>query len=61
MSTIALKGRTFTESKNKVSVGKKIAEYVKATYVEFMPEIVCGILAMSGNTNSFRMYQMLKK
>lgn len=61
MSTIALKGRTFTESKNKVSVGKKIAGYVKTAYAEFMPEMVCGMLAMSGNTNSFRMYRMLKK
>lgn len=61
MSTIALKGRSFTETKNKVSVRERIAEYFKTVYAEYAPEIVCGMLAVTGSRNVFQVYQMMKE
>ncbi|MDE7334601.1 MAG: hypothetical protein K2O16_20705 [Lachnospiraceae bacterium] len=61
MSTIALKGKAYTEGRNRVSLKERIAEYFRTTMEEYGAEIACGMLAMSGNTNAALVYQMLKK
>ncbi|MDE7186389.1 MAG: hypothetical protein K2O13_02625 [Lachnospiraceae bacterium] len=61
MTTVALKGKTFTESKKSVSLRERIAEYFRAYFEEYGADIACGLLAMSGNTNASRVYQMLRK
>ena len=59
MTTVALKGRTYTEKK-RVSLKERIAESVRAYFEVFGAEIACGLLALSGNTNA-AVYQMLRK
>ncbi len=61
MTTVALKGRTYTESKKRVSLKERIAESVRAYFEEFGAEIACGLLALSGSTNAACVYQMLRK
>ena len=61
MTTVALKGKTFTESKKSVSLRERIAEYFRAYFEEYGADIAYGLLAMSGNTNASRVYQMLRK
>jgi hypothetical protein len=60
MTTVALKGRTYTEKK-RVSLKERIAESVRAYFEEFGAEIACGMLSLSGNTNAACVYQMLRK
>lgn len=57
MTTAALKERTFTERKRNVSLSERIAVY----FDEYSAEIACGLLAISGNTDAGRVYQMLRK
>lgn len=61
MTTVALKGRTYTENMKRVSLKERIAESVRAYFEEFGAEIACGMLALSGNTNAAHVYQMLRK
>lgn len=61
MTTVALKGRTFTENKRSVSLKERIAAYFRTYFEEYGAEVACGLLAMSGNTNAARVYQMLRK
>ncbi len=58
MSTIALKGKNYAGNYKKHGIFKEI---VKA-YREYQAEIVCGLLAQSGNvTEAAKLYQMMKK
>lgn len=61
MTTVALKGRTYTEGMKRVSLKEKIAGNIRAYFEEFGAEIACGMLALSGNTNAVYAYQMLRK
>lgn len=61
MATVALKGKTFAESKKNVSLKERIAESFRTYFEEYGAEIACGMLALSGNTNAVHMYQMLRK
>lgn len=61
MTTVALKGRTYTENMKRVSLKERIAESVRAYFEEFGAEIACGMLALSDNTNAAHVYQMLRK
>ncbi len=60
MTTVALKGRTYTEKK-RVSLKERIAESIRAYFEGFGAEIACGMLSLSGNTNAACVYQMLRK
>lgn len=58
MSTIALKGKNYTGNRKEHGIFKEI---VKA-FRENQAEIVCGLLAQSGNvTEAAKLYQMMKK
>lgn len=61
MTTVALKGRNYTEGNKKVSLRERIAERIHVYFEEFGAEIACGLLAMSGNTNPTLVYQLLRK
>ncbi|GFI19066.1 hypothetical protein IMSAGC009_04246 [Lachnospiraceae bacterium] len=58
MSTIALKGKNYAANRKEHGIFKEI---VKA-YREYQAEIVCGLLAQSGNvTEATKLYLMMKK
>lgn len=61
MTTVALKGRNYTEGMKRVSLKERIADSIRAYFEEFGAEIACGMLALSGNTNAAHVYQMLRK
>ena len=61
MTTVALKGRNYTESNKRVSLKERIADRIRGYFEEFGAEIACGLLAMSGNTNATLVYQLLRK
>ena len=61
MTTVALKGKTFTENKKNVSLKERVAEYFRTYFGEYGAEVACGMLAMSGSTNAVQVYQMLRK
>lgn len=61
MTTVALKEKTFTENKKGVSLKERIATFFRAYFEEYGTEVVCGLSALSGNTNVSQMYQMLRK
>ena len=61
MTTVALKGKTFTENKKNVSLKERVAEYFRTYFEEYGAEVACGMLAMSGSTNAVQVYQMLWK
>ena len=57
MTTVALNERSFTENNKKVSLKERFAAY----FEEHGVEIACGLRAISGCTDAFREYQMLRK
>lgn len=61
MTTVALKERTFTENKKRVSLKERIAKCFRTYFEEYGTEVACGLYALSGNTNASQMYQMLRK
>ncbi|MDE6945137.1 MAG: hypothetical protein K2P66_12005 [Lachnospiraceae bacterium] len=61
MTTVALNGRAYTENRKKGSLKVRIAESVRAYFEEFGAEIACGLLSLSGSTNTVCVYQMLRK
>ncbi len=61
MTTVALNGRAYTENRKKGSLKVRIAECVRAYFEEFGAEIACGLLSLSGSTNTACVYQMLRK
>ncbi|MDO5336227.1 MAG: hypothetical protein Q4E89_02025 [Eubacteriales bacterium] len=61
MSTIALKNKTAAQNTNKESGIRGLIAEIKASYLEFAPEVICGMLMMNGNTNAYALYRALKK
>ena len=61
MTTVALKGKTYTESNKRVSLRERIAESLRTYFTENSAEIACGLMALSGNTNASLAYQLLRK
>lgn len=61
MTTIALKEKTFAESRKNVSLKERITKYFRTYFEENNIAIACGLLAMSGNADAGRLYQMLRK
>lgn len=58
MSTIALKGKNYTENRKEQGIFKKIVKACR----ENQAEIVCGFLAQSGNAaEAAKLYLMMKQ
>ncbi len=61
MNAAAISRGAMTESRKKVSVWEKMAKRLVEYFEKYGAEITCGVLAISGNTNTALVYQMLKK
>ncbi len=58
MSTIALKGKNYAGNRREHGIFKEIVKACR----EFQAEIVCGLLAQSGNAaEAAKLYLMMKK
>lgn len=61
MSTNTAAMRTGTiAGGRKSSIGRKIADYFENEFAGYQAEIVCGMLMLSGHTNVYPVYRMLK-
>ncbi len=61
MATIALKRKVFGKSRRRIPVWNRVAKYVQNIYTEYEPEILCGMLAVTGDRESFWMYQQMNR
>jgi len=61
MTTIALKGRVFKESNQKLTWKERVVRNFTTYFEEYGVGMACGMLMLSGNTSGVLAYPMLKK